>query len=196
MDASERVGKDAESELRKHKRGSGRERVLDAYASILREDGESAATLDEVAKRAEISKGGLLHHFGSKELLLTGLLERLVEENKLDIERTMSGSDDPVTAYLTSCMYADDSYSETYLAVMKLAGSADGQVDATLARVLGAWQEAINEHISDPTLARLVQLLGDGMYSHALMQYQPAENDFEVLELARRIVADVQESLA
>lgn len=188
MEQSEKVGKNTGSP-RKHKRGSGRERVLDAYVSILRQEGESAATLDEVARRAEISKGGLLHHFGSKDALLGGLLERLALENQADIDRTMAGNDDPVGAYLTSCMQADDSYSETYLAVMKLAGSSDDRVDKALVEALQGWQDALTERMDDPVMARLIQLLGDGLYSQALMKIEPTEIDQAVLQLAQLLVA-------
>lgn len=188
MDKDGKVGKNTGSP-RKYKRGSGRERVLDAYVSILRQEGESAATLDEVAHRAEISKGGLLHHFGSKDALLEGLLERLMRENQADIDRTMESHDDPVTAYLTSCMWAEDSYSETYLAVMKLAGSSDERVKGTLEAVLQGWQDALTQRMDDPVMARLVQLLGDGLYSQALMKIQPTEIDQAVLKLAQDLTS-------
>src|SRR2546427_12569634 len=54
-----------------------REAVLDAFESLLIEEGERAATLDAVAKRAGVSKGGLLYHFPSKEAMISVLLERL-----------------------------------------------------------------------------------------------------------------------
>lgn len=186
MGKSEKVGRNT-GVPRKHKRGSGRDRVLDAYVSILREEGESAATLDEVARRAEISKGGLLHHFGSKDALLGGLLERLTLENQADIDRTMASNDDPVVAYLTSCMWAEDSCSEVYLAVMKLAGSSDERVKNTLEAALQGWQDALSQRMDDPVMARLIQLLGDGLYSQALMKIHPTETDHLVLQLAQKI---------
>lgn len=184
-----KVGNGTAAGSRKHKRGSGRERVLDAYAAILREEGESAATIDEVAHQADISKGGLLHHFGSKEALLGGLLERLVNENRLDIDKTLASDANAVTAYLTTCMNADDNYSQTYLAVMKLAGSTDPRVDQVLNEVLAAWNDALEQRISDPSMARLIQLLGDGLYAHALIRNSPDHRDQEVLALAQRLVS-------
>lgn len=188
MVKTEKVGKNTETAPRKFKRGSGRERVLDAYAAILREEGASAATLDEVARRAEISKGGLLHHFGSKEMLTAGLLERMIQENRQDIEFTMANPGDPVTAYLTACMNADDAYSQTYLAVMKLAGSLE-PVDEALNEVLKEWQRALTAALGDPVLARMIQLLGDGLYSHALLQGTLQELDPQVVALARELIA-------
>ena len=54
-----------------------RDAVLDAFEELLIDVGERAATLDAVAKRAGVSKGGLLYHFPNKEALITATLERL-----------------------------------------------------------------------------------------------------------------------
>jgi len=54
-----------------------REAVLDAFESLLIEEGERAATLDAVARLAGVSKGGLLYHFPTKEAMISVLLERL-----------------------------------------------------------------------------------------------------------------------
>ncbi len=51
-----------------------REKVLDAFEAILVDDGERAATMDATARSAGVSKGGLLYHFASKELLEAGLI--------------------------------------------------------------------------------------------------------------------------
>ncbi|MGO1278571.1 MAG: TetR/AcrR family transcriptional regulator, partial [Cellulosimicrobium funkei] len=48
---------------------AARAKVLRAFASLLVEQGERAATLEAVAERAGVSKGGLLYHFGSKDAL-------------------------------------------------------------------------------------------------------------------------------
>lgn len=57
-------------------RGGLRQRLLQAALEVLRQEGLLALTLERVAERAGVSKGGLLHHFPTKEDLLTGLLER------------------------------------------------------------------------------------------------------------------------
>src|SRR5215212_6184568 len=61
------------------KRPSSRERILDAAAELVREVGAGRLTLDAVAERAGLSKGGLLYNFPTKEALLQGMLERIVE---------------------------------------------------------------------------------------------------------------------
>lgn len=69
-----------------------RHQLLDVAAQLCIENGLHALTLDAVAKEAGVSKGGLLHHFPSKQALLQALSnaclddfkERLVEQMEKD----------------------------------------------------------------------------------------------------------------
>ncbi len=53
-----------------------REVILDAAEALIRELGVNRMTLDAVASRAGLSKGGLLYNFPSKEALLKGMIGR------------------------------------------------------------------------------------------------------------------------
>lgn len=53
-----------------------RERILDAAIVAFGQSGFHTATLAEIARACGISRPGLLHHFDSKEALLTAVLER------------------------------------------------------------------------------------------------------------------------
>ncbi len=61
------------------KRPNSRGLVLDAADALVSEVGANHVSLDAVAARAGISKGGLLYLFPSKVALLQGMLERYVE---------------------------------------------------------------------------------------------------------------------
>jgi AcrR family transcriptional regulator len=56
---------------------NSRERLLDAAEAVVIERGVSAMTLDAVAARAKISKGGLLYHFPSKDAIVQGMVSRI-----------------------------------------------------------------------------------------------------------------------
>jgi len=51
-----------------------RDRILRAVRDLLADGGPSSVTLEAVADRAGLSKGGLLYHFPSKSALYVGLL--------------------------------------------------------------------------------------------------------------------------
>ena len=59
-----------------------RRALLDCAAQIAAEDGAAAITIQAVATRAGVTKGGLLHHFDSKQALIEAVFADLLE--KLD----------------------------------------------------------------------------------------------------------------
>jgi len=89
-----RVGRSAEE-----KAGS-REKLLDAALDLMAERGYARTTIDSVARRAGFSKGGVYHHFASKEALLFGVIDR--ECRILESEaRKLTVAEDPVATMLT-----------------------------------------------------------------------------------------------
>jgi AcrR family transcriptional regulator len=61
------------------KRPNSREAILDAAEALASDVGANHMSLDAVAAKAGISKGGLLYRFPSKVALLQGMLLRYVE---------------------------------------------------------------------------------------------------------------------
>ena len=53
-----------------------REKLLTAFEHLVLSEGERAATLDAVAARAGVSKGGLLYHFPHRQALVDAALVR------------------------------------------------------------------------------------------------------------------------
>jgi AcrR family transcriptional regulator len=53
--------------------------LIIAAFEVVRKDGTAHLTLDNVARQAGVSKGGLLHHFPSKNALIEGVLRFLLE---------------------------------------------------------------------------------------------------------------------
>lgn len=60
-------------------RPSSRDAILDAAEGVVAEFGAARLTLDAVAERAGVSKGGLIYNFPSKELLLEAMVSRAIE---------------------------------------------------------------------------------------------------------------------
>jgi AcrR family transcriptional regulator len=59
------------------RRAGTRDRILEAGYAVAGQSGVAAVTLDAVANRAGVSKGGLLYHFPSKEALVRGMVDGL-----------------------------------------------------------------------------------------------------------------------
>jgi AcrR family transcriptional regulator len=53
--------------------------ILDAAEAVVRRAGARALTIDAVAAEADLSKGGVLHHFSSKNALIFALMGRKLQ---------------------------------------------------------------------------------------------------------------------
>lgn len=65
--------------MKRIKKPNARELLLDTAASIVIEQGVTRMTLEAVAAQAQVSKGGLLYHFASKDALVQAMVARIVE---------------------------------------------------------------------------------------------------------------------
>ncbi|GAB0116265.1 TetR/AcrR family transcriptional regulator [Acidisoma sp. 7E03] len=57
-----------------------REAAIEAALTILARDGAKKLTIDAVARESGISKGGILHHFRTKDAVLRALIENQMEQ--------------------------------------------------------------------------------------------------------------------
>ena len=57
------------------KHANKKKNILTAASEIVKEEGVVKLTLEAVAQKAGVSKGGLLYHFPSKEALIKGMVE-------------------------------------------------------------------------------------------------------------------------
>ena len=148
---------------------SARERILDVYETIVRTDGERSATLDAIAKRAGVSKGGLIYHFPSKDALAAALCERLERLGLEDAQRMRESPDGPAAYYLRSSRYEGSALDHALIAVARLVQAGDERAVRTYQETSRRWLEILTENLGDPVLARIIKLLGDGMYYQALL---------------------------
>lgn len=65
-----------------------RELILEAALEVIGRKGYSATSLREIAAEVGLTQAGLLHHFGSRENLLTEVLRRRDEVNVRDLADT------------------------------------------------------------------------------------------------------------
>jgi len=58
---------------------NAKEKILDCAEELVTKIGAANMTLDAIAERAGLSKGGLLYHFSTKDALLRAMVTRLLE---------------------------------------------------------------------------------------------------------------------
>ncbi len=138
--------------------------MLDAFESILIEDGERTATLDATAKAAGVSKGGLLYHFASKDELAAGMiarLEDLVDEDLVGMSAAEAG---PVAYYVRTSVMENAPLDRALIAVSRLAQGGSPDAAGALRQTRRSWSDAIRPHVRDETALDLVMLVSDGLY--------------------------------
>jgi len=74
----------------KPRKSNSRDKILAAAADVAREAGPGNLSLDAVASRAGISKGGLLYNFPSKAKLMQALVEQHLQDFHKALEHTHS----------------------------------------------------------------------------------------------------------
>ncbi|WDF33191.1 TetR family transcriptional regulator [Arthrobacter agilis] len=146
---------------------SSRERILDSFENALIRDGERAATMEAVAAAADVSKGGLLYHFPSKEALVEGLAARLLALAERDREAMTQAPDGAARYYVRTSVFEDSPLDRALVSMARLAQQGHPTAKGALAEIQERWLDALEAQLGDRTTARAVKLLGDGLYYDA-----------------------------
>ncbi len=161
-----------------------RERVLNAAEARLLAGGPAALVLDRVAADAGVSKGGLLYHFASKEALVGGLCERMLERFDQQLEALFQA--EPVgpgawtRAYLASTVTDEGKPADTSAQLM--AGilatlGRDSQHLESVRRCFARWHARLEADGLDPGTATLVRLAADGLWLSAMLGLPQVEDE-------------------
>lgn len=173
---------------------SARDEILRAYTEILNNDGERAATLEAVAARANVSKGGLLYHFGSKRILAEALVERFTEVAEQDLEAMRTSPDGPAAYYLHTSNFQNTEFDQLIIAVYHLSREFDDRPAEAMRRIQQAWFDLILEEVGDRAVTRAIVLMGDGLYYNAMLQGSVSAPDDAVLDELLGVVDRLRQS--
>jgi AcrR family transcriptional regulator len=168
-------------------RATRRDDILYAAARVVRRDGAALLTLDAVAAEAGVSKGGLLYHFGAKDDLVAGLVDRLLARFDERVAAAGEGGADFVSAYITASVHDDDDDFATAAALVAAVALSPDLLQPLRDRY-GQWSLALAAACVDRSAALVVRLALDGLWFADLLQLAPPSKA-ERRTLARRLVA-------
>lgn len=177
-------------------RTSNRTRILDAAVRVINRDGVRAVTFESVALEAGLTRGGLLYHFPSREALLLGIDEHLVQgweasmESLIGMQATQATPRERHAAFIRV-----SAQSATRAELMFMLESADP------ARPRMPWNEAMERWAPAPPApgsddpaqwnAFIARLAADGLWIHEAMYH--GQLDAQVREgVVERLTALLQ----
>jgi AcrR family transcriptional regulator len=173
---------------------SKRTHLLRAANTIVQRDGAESLTLDAVAHEAELSKGGVLYHFPTKEALLKAMLENWIEEFEASIRKALGSTHPGEGAWLRAFIKtsAEEEHTLQKNALALLAAIAHNYELLALVRERAAvWQQQAIDNF-DPALATLLRLAADGLFWAELLDMAPPTGSLrtQVLDLMLRLAGE------
>ena len=150
-------------------------KIIAAAANVAVARGVLNLTMEAVAEEAGISKGGVFYHFASKQDLLLGMVQALVDITEKEVSATQAqdhGAGSWLRGFIRACLTnsAEDLGPVGRLSVAFLTAAAN---DTTLLAPMNqrqpAWREAINTSGIDPVQAQIVRLAADGLWINDVM---------------------------
>ena len=173
-----------------------RTRLLDAATDVLLHDGAQALTLDAVAKRAQVSKGGLFYHFPTKQALIAGMVDRLVARFTAALAAAGSEPGAATRVYLSASIPdtagpgepadADGSDEkerpagigdDRTTAALFAAALVEPDALTPLREIYATWQRRLENDGIDPAVATAVRLAVDGGWLARLVDLAPPPPD-------------------
>ncbi|MDO5634919.1 MAG: TetR family transcriptional regulator, partial [Micrococcus sp.] len=169
-----------------------RDRILRGALDLLRSG--MTVSLESAAERAGLTKPGLMYHFPTKEALMVGLLDHVIDTWEAAFTQAIGGSGENTTAvtriraYVEFTLTAD--FDESDMVIL-----SDPRLREPLSR---RWEErmapwlALPTDLPDPTYGRVLaaRLLADGAWfagATGILAPGPAERA-RVLAVARELL--------
>jgi TetR/AcrR family transcriptional regulator, acrAB operon repressor len=133
-----------------------RESLIDAALEVFSERGYAAARLEEIAERADLTRGALYHHFSDKAELYLAVLGERWSRAMAPLWRILEGtgsSRERVSAFVTTYLTALER-DGTVRALLKMGMSADVSLPElrdglrAKAKAMNAWADALTQVIA------------------------------------------------
>lgn len=172
--------------------------MLQAAEAVVLEEGAGNLTLDAVARRAGVSKGGVIYNFRSKEALLEAMVDRLIEHSIAAHDAAIARLPDKpgraMRAYVQNSLRTPDENDRVSGALLAIIANSP----QLLARIGGYFRKRFEQVSADVPLERaaLIHMATEGLWMMELMQTSPLSKA-QRAKLARELVrlCDADETL-
>jgi len=145
-------------------------RILDAAAAIVLDQGVQSLTLDQVAARSDVSKGGLLYHFKGKDQLIADLLRHTFALFEASVDKYAAQDARPgswLRGYILASFPMEGQQNVNAAAAAASLVASLGQLpylSAIYAEYAARWHLRLQHDHVDPDLAVLIRMAVDGLW--------------------------------
>lgn len=168
-----------------------RERLLAAARETIAGHGLGGLTLDAVARAAGMSKGGLLHHYRSKDALVEAVLRQLLADFEACVERyyAAEAASPPragrwLRAYVRASFEDEGPPMELLLTLMNALSEQAGLL-TLLHDDMNRWQDRLSKDGVPAARATIIRQAADAAWLDRLTGVQPTP------ELRRDVLAEL-----
>lgn len=146
-------------------------------------------SLNAVAEATGVSKGGLLHHFPTRDALVTALAREALTE--IDSAMTVAANEGRAAKTWLRVSVPNASERDLFRALVAAHYALDGRLSELVHEsniATARWEAMIEAEVGDPMKAKVLRLVGDGLAANAMIAPDFAPTDQEIDELFISIV--------
>ncbi|MEX0989121.1 MAG: TetR/AcrR family transcriptional regulator [Actinomycetota bacterium] len=166
---------------------ASRARILEAAYEVVRVRGTTAMTLDAVADAAEVSKGGLLYHFPSKDALLRAMVDRLVGDYTHAVRTHAAADENPLGRSARSYVRAGTDTlrdADVWLALVAALGEGPNLLEPWR-EVCAGWMDTDHSEGVDIVSSTIARLATDGLWLADVLGVEPVDTKVRAKMLQR-----------
>jgi AcrR family transcriptional regulator len=154
-------------------------RIIEAAEDVVLRDGVGHLTLDAAAAQAGLSKGGVLYHFPTRDSLVAGMVDKIIEEFDHDVDVLLAadhGSGCFTRAYIRATLAPSSlrpDREDRVGAALIAAAAAEPALLVPLQLAVERWQQRVESDGIDPVVATAIRLAVDGLWMCDLFGMAP-----------------------
>ena len=189
-----------EANTKTARRGSSRQAILEAAGNLVAEVGSSHMTLEAVAARAGVSKGGLLYNFPNKTALLEAMIEESITEAAAVLAPLAENSEADPGQFMRALIalrfrWLMNPEKDCYAHGMLAAVAEQPALLGPVRRIQSALWERIKAIAPDPDKLWLIWLATEGLLSSEIFGVTPLSAE-ERSRICARITNEADTLLA
>ncbi|TVR20444.1 MAG: TetR/AcrR family transcriptional regulator [Anaerolineaceae bacterium] len=154
-----------------------REKIIEAAVRLIAEEGTAHFTLEAVADYADVSKGGLLYHFASKDALIEAMIQHYLDACDERVQELLQGDGRP-HAWLRAFVRMTFEDQPTDIAIVASKSAAFVNNPDLIAPLRTRYQQWMRQATADGLpvdVATLVIAASDGYWYAKMFEF----NDFD-----------------